>query len=337
MPLDDEFMDNVIVQVKNGPLDFQPREPYSPLFGAMVETPLMLEVQLMKEYLGHATYLTYLAPMWEECLKNDTFALGANSTVGDVVDGTLYGHTLTGIAGVANIGDNRNWCGQFFDQANWYAFGRLCWDHTLTSETIADEWIRMTLTRDEYAVRTIKRMMMGSREAVVNFQEPLGLHHLMQERIHYGPQPDFFRDNVRIDWTSVYYHRADEQGIGFNRSSSGSNATAQYFPPLRDLYDDIDTCPEELILWFHHAPWDHTMRSGRTLWDELCYRYYTGVDFVSQMRADWASVEDKIDPEIFAHVAEKLETQETDAANWRDTCVKYFQTFSKMPIPGEVK
>ncbi|MFC1551577.1 alpha-glucuronidase family glycosyl hydrolase [Candidatus Latescibacterota bacterium] len=337
MPLDGKFMKNVIVQVKNGPLDFQPREPYSPLFGAMKVTPLMLEVQLMKEYLGHATHLVYLAPMWEECLKTDTFAAGRNSTVGDVVDGTIYPNELTGIAGVANISDNRNWCGHLFDQANWYAFGRLCWDHTLSSESIADEWIRMTLSPDEHTVSIIKDLMMDSREACVNYMTPLGLHHIMQERVHYGPEPDFFRDNVRIDWTSVYYHRADETGIGFNRSSTGSNAVGQYFPPLRDMYDNIDTCPEEFLLWFHHVQWNRRMRSGRTFWNELCNRYYSGVDYVTKMRADWDSLRGNIDPEIFSHVAEKLETQECDAGIWRDTCVKYFQTFSKQPLPESVR
>ena len=334
VPLDRKFNKNVIVQVKNGPLDFQPREPYSPLFGAMPETPLMLELQLVKEYLGHSTHLVYLAPMWEECLKEDTFAAGRNSTVGQVIDGTIHGYNMTGIAGVANIGDSPNWCGHLFDQANWYAFGRLGWDHTLTSEEIADEWIRMTLSRDEHTVSVIKDMMMGSREACVNYMTPLGLHHIMQERIHYGPEPDFFRDNVRVDWTSVYYHRADKVGIGFNRSSTGSNAVAQYYPPLRNLYDNIDTCPEEYLLWFHHAPWDRRMHSGRILWDELCHRYYAGVDYVTGMRADWASLEKKIDPEIFAHVAGKLETHERDAAIWRDTCIKYFQKFSGRPVPN---
>ena len=334
VPLDKKFNKNVIVQVKNGPLDFQPREPYSPLFGAMPETPLMLELQLVKEYLGHSTHLVYLAPMWEECLKEDTFAAGRNSTVGQVIDGTIHGYNMTGIAGVANIGDSPNWCGHLFDQANWYAFGRLGWDHTLTSEEIADEWIRMALSRDEHTVSVIKDMMMGSREACVNYMTPLGLHHIMQERIHYGPEPDFFRDNVRVDWTSVYYHRADKVGIGFNRSSTGSNAVAQYYPPLRNLYDNIDTCPEEYLLWFHHAPWDRRMHSGRILWDELCHRYYAGVDYVTGMRADWASLEKKIDPEIFAHVAGKLETHERDAAIWRDTCIKYFQKFSGRPVPN---
>ncbi len=332
VPQDGDFLTNVFVQPKNGPLDFQPREPVHPLFGAMPKTPLMLELQVTQEYLGHSTHLVYLAPMWKECLDFDTYANGEGSTVGKVVDGSLHDYAMNGIAGVANIGDDRNWCGHLFGQANWYAYGRLAWDYTLTSENIADEWIRMTLSDENAVVAKIKSMMMGSHEACVSYMTPLGLHHIMQEGFHYGPQPSLFRENLRIDWTSVYYHKADKKGIGYDRSSSGSNATAQYFSPVRERFDSIETCPEELLLWFHHVPWNHRMKSGRTLWEELCYRYYSGVDYVSQMRKDWGSLRNDIEPKIHEHVRGKLENHEKDAAEWRDTCVNYFAAFSGMPM-----
>jgi len=329
--LDGKFADNVFVQVKNGPIDFQPREPIHPLFGGMPETPVMPELQITQEYLGHSKHLVYLAPMWREALQFDTYAKGEGSTVAKIVDGSVYNYRHTGIAGVTNIGDDRNWCGHLFAQANWYAFGRLAWDFSLTAESIADEWIKMTLSRDKDVVKKIKTMMMGSREACVNYMTPLGLHHIMQEGFHYGPQPGFA--NSRDDWTSVYYHRADSLGLGFDRSSTGSNAVAQYFPPVRDMFDDIETCPEEFLLWFHHVSWDRKMKSGRTLWDELCYRYSDGVNYVKNMRAEWQSLENYINPEIFKHVQNKLIIQERDAAVWRDTCVTYFQKFSNRPAP----
>ena len=335
VPHDGEFADNVIIQIKNGPLDFQPREPYSPLFGAMPKTPVMAELQITKEYLGQSVHLVYLAPMWEEFFTTDTFYRGRNSTVAQVVDGSLDDYSMTAMAGVTNIGDDTNWCGDVMLQANWFTYGRLAWDYTLTSEEIADEWIRMTLTRDEYAVRAINGMMMGSHEACVNYQEPLGLHHIM-DNSHYGPDPGYTNPRTREDWTPAYYSRADEYGVGFDRSSGGSNAVSQYYEPLRSLYDDIDTYPDEFLLWFHHAPWGHVMQTGRTLWDELCVRYYAGVDYVTGMRATWASVEEYIDPEVFAHSAAKLVTHERDAGIWRDTCIEYFQTFSKMPVPEEI-
>ena len=332
VPLDGQFLANVFVQPKNGPVDFQPREPVHPLFGAMPKTPLMLELQITQEYLGHSKHLVFLASMWKECVDFDTYAKGQGSYVSRVIDGSLHDYSMTGITGVANTGTDRNWCGHLFAQANWYAYGRLAWDHNLSSEDIAEEWIRMTLSRDNEVVKTVKSMMMGSREACVNYMTPLGLHHIMQAGFHYGPQPNYAKSS-RLDWTSVYYHRADGVGLGFDRSSSGTNATSQYFTPWRERFDSVETCPEQYLLWFHHVRWDHKMQSGKTLWDELCYRYHTGVDYVKEMRRKWAIMKKDIDPDIFSHVQEKLATQEKDAAIWRDACLGYFQKFSKMPVP----
>lgn len=331
VPLDGKFRSNVFVQSKNGPIDFQPREPVNSIFGAMPKTPLMLELQIMQEYLGHSKHLVYIAPMWKEYFEFDTYAKGRGSTLASIIDGSTHNYQMTGIAGVTNTGDDRNWCGHLFGQANWYAFGRLAWDHSLSAEQIADEWIKQTLTRDEKAVEAIKSMMMGSWEACVSYMTPLGLHHIMQEGYHYGPQPSLDKSG-REDWTSVYYHRADANGLGFNRSSTGSKATSQYFSPLRETFDDVNKCPEKYLLWFHHVPWGRKMQSGRMLWDELCYRYYTGVGYVKQMNQKWAALEKEIDSEIHKHVKEKLATQEKDAAIWRDTCVNYFQKFSNRPI-----
>jgi alpha-glucuronidase len=332
VPLDGKFLPNVFIQSKNGPIDFQPREPVNSLFGAMPKTPLMLELQITQEYLGHSKHLVYLAPMWKEYLDFDTYAKGRGSTLASIIDGSLHNYHMTGIAGVTNIGDDQNWCGHIFAQANWYAFCRLAWDHNLTAEQIADEWIKETLTRDANAVNTIKSMMMGSWEACVNYMTPLGLHHIMQEGFHYGPQPSLDKSG-RVDWTSVYYHRADANGLGFDRSSTGSKATSQYFSPLRETFDDVNTCPEKYLFWFHHIPWDYKMKSGRTLWEELCYRYYIGVDYVKDMERKWATLKKDIDPDIYLHVQEKLATQEKDAAIWRDTCTSYFQKFSNRPVP----
>jgi alpha-glucuronidase len=333
VPFDGKFRPNVFIQSKNGPIDFQPREPVNSLFGAMPKTPLMLELQITQEYLGHSTHLVYLAPMWKEYLEFDTYAKGKGSTLASIIDGSLQHYKMTGIAGVTNIGDDRNWCGHLFGQANWYAFGRLAWDHSLSSKRIAEEWIRMTLSRNDKAVKKIKSMMMGSWEACVNYMTPLGLHHIMQEGFHYGPQPSLDKSG-RIDWTSVYYHRADANGIGFDRSSTGSNATSQYFPPNAKKFDSLKKCPEKYLLWFHHVPWDYKMKSGRTLWDELCCRYYSGVDYVKEMEHTWAMLERYVDPEIYLHVKRRLSTQEEDAAIWRDTCIGYFQKFSKRPVPA---
>jgi alpha-glucuronidase len=330
VPLDGQFRPNVFVQAKNGPLDFQPREPVQPLFGAMPKTPLMLELQITQEYLGHSTHLVYLAPMWKEYFQFDTYAKGQGSTLGSIIDGTLERYSMTGIAGVTNIGDDRNWCGHIFAQANWFAYGRLAWDHSLSADTIADDWIRMSLTSDSTVVGTVKSMMMGSWEACINYTEPLGLHHIMQAGFHYGPEPQ--NNQGREDWTSVYYHRADSVGLGYNRGSSGSNAAGQYSSPVRDTFDNIQTCPEKYLLWFHHVPWDYRMKSGNTLWKELCDRYYSGTDYVELMISTWSSLETTIDPEIYTHVRAKLDQQMIDAAKWRDTCLGYFQKFSKKRV-----
>jgi alpha-glucuronidase len=334
VPLDGKFRKNVLIQVKNGPVDFQPREPFSPLFGAMPKTPVMPEFQITQEYLGASVHLVFLAPLFEECLKSDTYAKGKGSLVAKVVDGTLDNHSLTAMAGVSNIGSDRNWTGHIFGQANWYAFGRLAWDPYMNSSDIADEWIRMTFTNDDKTVSTISKMMLESREITVNYMTPLGLHHQMYAGHHYGPGPWVRRG--RADQTSVYFNRADSVGLGFNRTSTGSNAVAQYFPPLRDLYENIKTCPENLLLWFHHVPWDYKMNSGRTLWDELCLRYEKGVESVSWLENEWNSVKSTIDNDRFNFVASRLAMQERDAKIWRDACILYFQTFSKRPIPDGV-
>ncbi|RNI27198.1 alpha-glucuronidase [Rufibacter immobilis] len=331
-PLDGKFLPNVMVQVKNGAIDFQPREPFHPLFGAMPKTPLMMEFQITQEYLGQGTHLAYLAPMFKETLMADTYAKGKGSTVAKVVDGSLDNHYHSGMAGVANIGNDRNWTSHPFGQANWYTFGRLAWDYNLTSEAIADEWIKMTFSGSPTLVSTVKQMMMGSREAVVNYMTPLGLHHLMGWSHHYGPGP-WIKDKPRADWTSVYYHRADEKGIGFDRTRTGSNALSQYAPEVQALLQNPATCPEDVLLWFHHLPWDWKMKSGRTLWDELCYKYSEGVDSVRAMQKDWDSLQGQVDKERYQQVKQYLAIQEKDARWWRDACLLYFQTFSKRPIP----
>jgi len=331
-PLDGAFRANVFVQVKNGPLDFQPREPFHPLFGAMPKTPLMMELQITKEYLGQDTHLVFLAPLFEEVLRADTWAKGKGSTVAKVIDGSLHGYNRTGIAGVSNIGSDRNWTGSQFNQANWYAFGRLAWDHDLSSSAIADEWVRMTFTNDARAVATIRSMMLTSREAVVSYMTPLGLAHIMATGHHYGPGP--WADGGRPDWTPSYYHRADSLGLGFDRSAAGSNAVTQYFPPVRDRYASRRTVPDSVLLWFHHVPWTDRLASGRPLWDELVHRYSAGVDSVRAMRREWATVRAAIDAERFAEVDSFLSIQVREARWWRDAALTYFQTFSRMPIPA---
>ena len=331
-PLDGQFRDNVLIQVKNGAIDFQPREPFHPMFGAMPGTPLMMEFQITQEYLGQGTNLAYLAPMYKEVLDADTYAKGEGSTVAKVIDGSLEGHKLSAIAGVTNIGTDRNWTSHHFAQSNWYAYGRLAWDHDLSSETIAQEWLKMTFTNEVEFLRKAEDMMMISREAIVNFSTPLGLHHLMGWSHHYGPGP--WIDNMhRADWTSVYYHQADSLGIGFDRTPTGSNATEQYFPPVRDIFNDVDQIPEEFLLWFHHLPWDYKMKSGNTLWDELCYKYYEGVEMVRDMQKTWDALEKYVDAPRFDHIKTFLAIQEKEAVWWRDACVLYFQTYSKRPIP----
>lgn len=321
-PLDGKFDDNVIVQIKNGPIDFQPREPYSPLFGAMPQTDQMVEFQVTQEYLGHSNHIAYLAPMWTEFF--------------DYVSPS----SLKAIAGVANVGNDTNWTGHPMAQANWYAFGRLAWNPQLSSEEIIDEWMPMTLNYPENTPMKVtdglKKMMLDSREAVVDYMMPLGLHHLFAFGHHYGPEPWCDIKGGRPDWMPPYYHRADSAGLGFNRSSSGSNAVAQYPAQLAKKLDDINTCPEEFILWFHHVPWDFKMKSGATLWQELCNRYQSGVESVETMQRQWTAAKPYIDPELWNDVNERLMTQARDANWWREGCLLYFQQFSGMPIPDNV-
>ncbi len=334
-PLDGTLKPNVMVQVKNGAIDFQPREPFHPLFGAMPKTPLMMEFQITQEYLGFATHLVYLATLFKECLDSDTYAKGEGSTVAKVIDGTLDNHSLSGMCGVANIGNERNWCGHPFGQSNWYSFGRLAWNHQLSAEQIAEEWIRMTFTNDAKAVAPIKSMMLTSHETLVDYMTPMGLHHIMGFDHHYGPGP--WVNKGRPDWTSVYYHKADSLGIGFNRTKTGSNAVSQYFPPVEEKFSSLDLCPEKFLLWFHHVDWDYKTKSGKTLWDALCYKYSTGVDSVRWMQKTWNSLQSQIDPDRFDHVKMLLTIQEKEAVMWRNSCLLYFQTFSKRPIPAELE
>jgi alpha-glucuronidase len=335
-PFDGRFAPNVLLQVKNGAIDFQPREPFHPLFGAMPRTQLMLEVQITQEYLGQSNHLVFLAPMWREVLDSDTRAAGPGSTVSKVLDGSLFGQRVTGMAGVANTGTDRNWTGHHFAQSNWYAFGRLAWNPDTPSQQIADEWVKMTLTRDPKAVATITRVMLESHEAVVDYMTPLGLHHIMWGGHHYGPAP-WENKFERADWNPVYYHKADAGGVGFDRTASGSNAVAQYAPAVRALFADPAATPEKYLLWFQHVPWDRRMRSGRTLWDELALHYQRGVDWVRAARREWDSLSGAVDAERHADVAQRLEIQERDAVWWRDSVLLYFQTFSKRPLPAGVE
>ena len=323
-PLDAQFNSNVLVQVKNGPIDFQPREPFSPLFGAMPGTPLMMEFQLTQEYLGQSTHLVYEAPLFKEVLDADTYTKGKGSPVSS---------TLSGFAGVANIGNDMNWCGHLFAQSNWYAMGRLSWDHQLSSETIAKEWIKQTFTNDPAFVQPVLNMMLRSRELMVNYMTPLGLTHIMYNGHHYGPMP-WGNTLGRADWNPVYYHKADSAGIGFNRTSTGSNALAQYATPVRQQFENINTCPDDYLLWFHHASWDHRMQTGRSLWEELCYRYHSATDSVRLMQQQWNKLQRFVDPERFRHVQQMLAIQASEAAWWRDACLLYFQTFSRKPFPA---
>jgi alpha-glucuronidase len=335
-PFDGKFAPNVLLQVKNGPIDFQPREPFHPLFGAMPRTQLMPEFQITQEYLGFSNHFVFLASMWREFLDSDTYAHGRGSTIARVVDGTLDRQRLTGIAGVANTGSDRNWTGYDLLQANWYAFGRLAWNPQVSSEQIATEWTRMTLTYDAHAVTTIVRMMLESHEAVVNYMTPLGLHHLFWGGHHYGPAP-WWDTEKREDWNPVYYHKADAFGIGFDRTKTGSDTVSQYHLPVQQQLSDVQRCPEKFLLWFHHVSWDHKMKSGRTLWDEMALHYQSGVDWVRSTRATWATLSGVIDPERFAAVSKKLAIQERDAVWWRDACLLYFQTFAKRPLPRGVE
>lgn len=316
--MDGKFRDNVILQSKNGPLDFQPREPYAPIFDNIKQTPQIAELQITQEYLGQSKHLTYLAPMWKEFF------------------GFVNPDRLVGISGVANIGDDANWCGHPFSQANWYAFGRLAWNPSLTAEEIAHEWLVQTYeNQDERFTKPVEMMMMTSREACVNYMMPLGLHHIFKFDHHYGPEPDGFIASYPLEWCPVYYHKADAQGVGFDRSSKGTDAVGQYPEPYRSLYDNIETCPEEYLLWFHHMPWTYKMKSGSTLWQELCMKYNMGVAMVEVYRDFWhtsAKQYMKGHEQEWQHTDSLLNVQLENAKEWRNTCLKYFQTFSKMKI-----
>lgn len=316
--MDGKFRDNVILQSKNGPLDFQPREPYAPIFDNIKQTPQIAELQITQEYLGQSKHLTYLAPMWKEFF------------------GFVNPNRLVGISGVANIGDDANWCGHPFSQANWYAFGRLAWNPSLTAEEIAHEWLVQTYeNQDEKFTKPVEMMMMTSREACVNYMMPLGLHHIFKFDHHYGPEPDGFIASYPLEWCPVYYHKADAQGVGFDRSSKGTDAVGQYPEPYRSLYDNIETCPEEYLLWFHHVPWTYKMKSGSTLWQELCMKYNMGVAMVEVYRDFWhtsAKQYMKGHEQEWQHTDSLLNVQLENAKEWRNTCLKYFQTFSKMKI-----
>lgn len=332
-PLDGKFADNVILQVKNGPIDFQPREPYSALFSAMEKTNMMMEFQVTQEYFGFATHLAYQGPLFEESLRTDTHVKGPGSTIGNILEGKVFNTKRTGMAAVVNPGTDQNWTGHPFVQSSWYAFGRMAWDHTISADAAADEWLRMTFTNNRKFIDPVKKFMLSSREAGVNYRSPLGLTHLYSQGDHYGPAP-WTANLERPDWTAIYYHRAAKDGIGFDRTKTGSNAVAQYPEVLAKQYGDIDAVPEDLLLWFHHVSWDHKMKSGRTLWDELVHKYYEGVEEVRSMQREWDKLESFIDAERFAQIKALLKIQERDAIIWRDSCVLYFQTFSGKSIPA---
>ena len=319
MPLDGQFADNVIVQIKNGPVDFQPREPYHPLFTSLLKTPMMVEFQITQEYLGAANHLVYLAPMWKEFF--------------DMVKPA----SLKAMAGVANIGNDTNWCGHHFAQSNWYAFGRLAWNPALTSEQIAEEWLRQTFSGEEQLLGFVKQLMMDSRETCVSYMMPLGIHHIFAGTHHYGPEPWYSPKGLRADWTPPYYHRADSIGLGFDRTLAGSANVKQYPEELCRLYNDINTCPENLLAWFHHVPWDHRMKSGRTFWDELCHKYDDGVHQARRFLTVWDAMQPYVDRQRFDEVQRKLRIQARDAEWWRDACLLYFQTFSHRPIPQDIE
>ena len=328
--LDGKFRSNVLVQVKNGAIDFMPREPFHPLFGAMKQTSVMAEIQATQEYLGQAKHLVYLGTMWKEFLDADTYAKGKGSNVGKVVEGSVHPYRVTGIASVTNPGLNANWCGHHFSQSNWYASGRLAWNHTISASEIAEEWTRMTLTNDARSVRTIRDMMMESREAFVNYTMPMGLHHLIGGD-HYAPMPQNARAQ-RADWTAVYYHQASEEGVGFDRTMRGNKAVDQYFPEVRNQFDSLSTCPEIYLLWFHRCKWDYKTKSGKILWEALKEKYQLGVRQAAAYQTTWTSLASQIDPQRYKEVGDRLAIQSRDSAAWRDQILQYFQTFSKLPL-----
>ncbi|MFC6858721.1 alpha-glucuronidase family glycosyl hydrolase [Zunongwangia atlantica] len=331
-PFDGKFKDNVLVQVKNGAIDFQPREPFHPLFGAMPDTPLMMEFQITQEYLGGMSHLVFLPKLFEEVLEEDTYTQGEGSTVGKIIDGQLSNKKLTGMAGVANIGTAKNWTGHQFGQANWYGFGRLAWNPETSAESIVKDWLKMTFSNKTDFVDPMSKLLLDSREAVVNYMTPLGLHHIMAAGHHQGPGP-WVKDMPRPDWTSVYYHKADENGIGFDRTSSGSNALEQYAPEIQKKYSDPATTPDKYLLWFHHLPWNYKMKSGKTLWYEIAAHYQKGVEQVEDMQKTWQKMQQYVDPQVFKETNMLLDIQLKEAKQWRNACLLYFQQFSKMDLP----
>ncbi|MCC5937388.1 MAG: alpha-glucuronidase [Lunatimonas sp.] len=335
-PLDGKFNDNVIVQVKNGPLDFQPREPFHPLFGAMPETPLMMEFQITKEYLGQDTHWVNLASMWEEVLQADTYAKGAGSTVSNVLDGSLHGYRHTAIAGVANIGTDRNWTGHPMAQGDWYSFGRLAWNPDADIREIAEDWLKMTFTNDPSFVDPVVDVMMKSHEILVDYMTPLGLHHIMARSHHWGPGP-WVTGGRRDDWTATYYHRASEDGIGFDRTESGSNALEQYAPEVRNQWRNPDNISLDYLLWFHRVAWDKKLSTGNTLWEEMALRYQRGVEGARWMEQTWLALDGRIDEAMFEHMRSFLAIQVSEAEWWRDACLLYFQQFSQQPLPAGVE
>ncbi|MGY6522275.1 MAG: alpha-glucuronidase family glycosyl hydrolase [Mongoliitalea sp.] len=335
-PLDGEFLDNVIIQVKNGAIDFQPREPFHPLFGAMPQTPLMMEFQITQEYLGHDTHLAFLAPLFEEVLKEDTYVKGQGSEVAKVIDGSLHQYKITAMAGVSNIGTDRNWTGHHFHQANWFAFGKLAWNPNQGSQEIAEEWLKLTFSTNPTFVQTMTDVMMRSREMVVNYMTPLGLHHIMAASHHYGPGP-WVSGGRRADWTATYYHQANEKGIGFNRTSTGSDALSQYAPALQNTWGNLATVPEKYLLWFHQVNWNHPLQNGESLWDNLAKHYQKGVEEARVNISTWENMREYVDEKRFNHVLSFLTIQAEEAAWWRDACLLYFGQFSKMPLPEGVE
>ncbi|MCS5489797.1 alpha-glucuronidase family glycosyl hydrolase [Algoriphagus limi] len=334
-PLDGKFMDNVIIQVKNGAIDFQPREPFHPLFGAVDETNLGMEFQITQEYLGQATQLVYLSPMWEEVLQSKTFRPSPNSTVAGIIDGSATNKKLTLMAGVSNIGTDRNWTGHLFGQANWYAFGKLAWDPYQNSSDIANEWISLTFGKDPETKSKILSIMLQSHEAAVNYMTPLGLHHIMGRSHHYGPGP--WVEGGRADWTSLYYHRANTEGIGFDRTATGSNALGQYASEIASEWSDPNLIPEKFLLWFHHVPWDFQLKSGKTLWEGIAFHYDQGVKSARSFHQTWQTLEGLIDQERFNHVNQLLKIQVKEAEWWRNACLLFFQTFSNRPFPDDIE
>lgn len=335
MPFDGQFRDNVVVQVKNGPIDFQPREPFSPLFGAMRHTQVMPELQITQEYLGQSVHTVFLAPMWKDCLDSDTYRDG-HLTVAEATQRRMSPASRTALAGVANIGKDVNWTGSDMAQANWYAFGRLCWDSSLTSERIAREFLAQTFTTDMRFVRPVTQLLLRSWNVAVHYMMPFGLHHIFAFGHHYGPEPWCAPPGTRPDWLPKYYHRADTAGVGFDRTAAGSGAVLQYHEPLASVYGNLQTCPEEYLLWFHHVGWDYVMRNGLTLWDNLCYAYTGGMEDAASFVEVWRSVRPYVDAGRYEAMLGRFERQAKDARWWRDACLLYFRQFSRLPFPADI-